>query len=83
MPEFIGVELKSDFSSDSEWLHLFAYWAKSRFYYRTNFPWLFWVFRSPFEVEFYSGPLPYYRTNFARLFYVFRYSAASYRKLGL
>ena len=27
MPEFIDVELQSESSSDSEWLHLSAYWG--------------------------------------------------------
>ena len=27
MPEFIDVELQSESSSDSEWLHLSAYWV--------------------------------------------------------
>ena len=33
-------------------------------FYRTNFPSLFVVFRSPLEVEFYPQPQFFYRTNY-------------------
>ena len=48
------------------------FYSEPWFYYRTNFPRLFGVFRGPFEVECYSEPRTYYITNFPRFFPVFR-----------